>query len=203
MKGRVFNAALHLAEQYGRYITLGGGEPTLHPLFERYLLQAIASSPQDIAPFVVTNGLVKRRALMLAKLAESGAVDARLSWDDHHPHIDDEVIEAFRRAGKALARQSMMDRGWVTASHRADDEQLFHEVENILPYGRAVTNNLAGDDTGCICDDWFIKPDGSIYQCGCQITRLGNVLDKDHEYLSYLENACERENKEMDSPDED
>ena len=53
------------------YISLGGGEPTIHPDFEKFLLTAISECEYV---WLATNGKHTRRALLLAKLARSGVI---------------------------------------------------------------------------------------------------------------------------------
>jgi MoaA/NifB/PqqE/SkfB family radical SAM enzyme len=92
MSKEVFHAALELCSEYDSYVTLGGGEPTLHPNFREFLIEAIAELEHTL--LVVTNGSVKRHALLLAKLARREVIQAELSRDDWHDDIDWEVVEA-------------------------------------------------------------------------------------------------------------
>lgn len=163
MSVEVFRKALELASEYCQTICLGGGEPTLHPDFELMLVEAMAASEPELSVFIVTNGSIKRRALLLAKLKRAGVVDAYLSRDQYHDPIDEEVVEAFTRL-KAIRD--------VTKGGTQDP----------LPQGRAIElldwEHCDLDESYCACDDWLVKPNGDVMQCGCADAPLiGNVFD--------------------------
>jgi MoaA/NifB/PqqE/SkfB family radical SAM enzyme len=159
MSKEVFHAALELCADYGGYITLGGGEPTLHPNFREFLIEAIAADEGTL--FIATNGSVKRNALLLAKLAKKQVIQAELSRDDWHDEIEWEVVEAFEGRYRDVSNGGMRDPRAV---------------------GRALTV-LEIESTGdngeeCACSDAFIKPNGNVHHCGCpDAPCIGNVLD--------------------------
>jgi len=62
----VFKAAVKYDPNY---ISIGGGEPTTHPLFWDMLVHAIVES-DDVLPWLATNGKRTEDALRLAKLAK-------------------------------------------------------------------------------------------------------------------------------------
>ena len=98
MEYHVFQAAVSLAAEYGEYITIGGGEPTVHPRFFDYLRIANAvDTHSGIPTLVVTNG--KRTAVMhkLISWVRDGLVDAYvdLSLDDFHDPINPEIEKVF------------------------------------------------------------------------------------------------------------
>ena len=160
----VFRAALELARENDNYLVLGGGEPTLHPQFEQMLVEAMAASTELADKvFIVTNGSITRRAMILARLHKAGFITARLSQDEYHDPIDQQVIDVFTKLN------SIRD---VTHGGRIEP----------LPTGRAI--ELLGyeledrDETHCACTDWVIKPNGDVLQCGCDDSPfIGNVFD--------------------------
>lgn len=179
MTRETFDAALALCEEYGSYVTLGGGEPTLHPLFREFLIDAIATDMLDdsLIPLVVTNGSIKRHALLLAKLAKRGVIQAKLSRDRWHDDIDDEVIDAFEG----------MIRDVGTDGYGREREPL--------AVGRALTVlKIEPDPTNeCVCDDWHVSPDGTVRQCGCpDAPIIGNVVDG----IDAAEHGCYKEIEE-------
>lgn len=162
MTEEVFRAAIKLCEDYDGHITLGGGEPTLHPKFRMFLIEAIAASEYE--PLVVTNGSVKKDALLLAKLANKGVVHAELSTDEFHDPIDGEVYAAFEGRYRDVTRQGSQDP---------------------IAVGRALTVlEIEPDEYNkCACEDCIIKPDGTVRQCGCDDSPvIGNVFDGIDDY---------------------
>jgi len=164
MSIEVFRAALELARELDSYIALGGGEPTLHPQFELMLVEAMAASV-DLGGnvFIVTNGSITRRAMLLAKLKKAEVVDAYLSQDEYHDPIDQRVIDVFT---KLNAIRDVTKGGSIEP----------------LPVGRAI--ELLGyepedrDETYCACSDWVVKPNGDVMQCGCADSpSIGNVFE--------------------------
>ena len=195
MSRKVFDKALEIAQEYGSGITLGGGEPTMHPNFLEWVVDASlacidASMDMDApAVLVVTNGKKTETALKLAKLAHLGVVCADLSQDSFHDEIDERVVEEFTRYNKG-SRWGERQRGY--AGIRNVDGK-------VLARGRAVENSLSDEDR-CACWALFIKPNGDFYQCGCAITKLGNILTDEIPYCCQ-ENPGECEHDvEIDIP---
>lgn len=169
MSLETFRKALKLCEEYGQIPFIGGGEPTLHPLFEQMLMEAMpVAVEQGSIVGVITNGSMNRRALMIATLTKFDLVDGELSQDAYHDPIDDEVRDAFIKAGTK--------RGSFNSGIRDTSKGGTREC---LPHGRGV--ELMGldyhsdepedednrDENDCPCNDWMVYPDGTIRQCGC------------------------------------
>ena len=154
MSDEVFKAALRLAQDLDDYeLTLGGGEPTLHPKFWEFLgltLKASALMYSDLKPLVITNGSVTDTSLALARLNKAGAIYAELSQDEWHDPIDPKVIREF-----------MQNAGMRTVRH-------------IKSVGRG--KGVAGSSYGCCCETMLVDPEGSIWSCGCKRVRWGTVF---------------------------
>lgn len=169
-----FRKALKVAGHHGEYVTLGGGEPTVHPRFEQFLFEAIGAPGVD-GVWVITNGKHKRRALMLAKL--NGVLNgfgAELSTDHYHEPVDTEVFDAFRGRHRDVIRGGREP----LAVGRGQDEvgMTFEEA-----------------DPDCPCVDWSVMPDGTILQCGCpNAPVVGNVNDGILPMYSYAASMCYR-----------
>ena len=146
MSMATFAKTLQFAEDGGHYICLGGGEPTTHPQFYEILARAMAASDDCWRLYIITNGKLKKKALLLAKLDRVGMIHAELSRDEFHEGIDPEVVEAFGT--------------YRDTSH------------NVIAVGRA--ENWGWSDA-CICDDLFVDPAGRIWACGCQKEQFGTV----------------------------
>ena len=80
MSRETFHKAIALASEHESGITIGGGEPTLHPLFQEFLMHAVwelaAQSNSNGMPavFLVTNGTNESISCTLAQLAERGVI---------------------------------------------------------------------------------------------------------------------------------
>jgi hypothetical protein len=153
MSLRVFRQALELAKRHNQNITLGGGEPTVHPLFEQFVFEATAFRQQR-GVFIITNGKDKKRALFLAGLTERKTLEALLSQDTLHEPIDPEVVNVFKRMNKTRTI-------------------FWGDITNI---GRAKKNNI-GRTNLCICPDVIVRPNGELTQCGCRRSPIVGHVD--------------------------
>lgn len=157
MSDEVFKAALELAMEFeDMEITLGGGEPTLHPRFWEFLglalkAHALLDDGLEWKPLVITNGSVTDSALALARLSKAGVISAELSQDEWHDPIDPRVIREFG--------------------------QRIRQVRNIRRVGRG--RMISGSTPGCCCETMLIDPEGVIWSCGCKQVRWGTVFAPD------------------------
>lgn len=152
-----------LAHGADEYITIGGGEPTLHPSFYEILCLTIAACAEGGA-HVITNGKIKDRALLLARMAKGGTIGAELSVDGYHEKIDPEVYAAFKTPPRT---------GYGETRDR--DGRGIRTVTRILARGRG--KKIFGAEDECACNDTFVDPKGDVYLCGCKNVKLGNVFD--------------------------
>ena len=169
MTMKVYKAALKFASQRGDYITLGGGEPTLHPKFKEMLILAIAESDSDALVSIITSGCHTENALLLAKLAKAGVIGASLSLDKYHPKskVAPEVVRAFMKDTNKNYGYGLCD----------NDYRDIRTVQTIIPSGRGADLSEADEEAGCICEEMFVAPDGSIRLCGCiDSPVVGHVL---------------------------
>lgn len=154
MSMEIFSKALSGGND--EYITIGGGEPTIHPLLFDFIEVAIEDR-YIYSVHVITNGKRMRNALKMYEMMLDSMVDNKiftcsLSQDQWHEPIDSRVVQAFRQEGK------------------------IHSVSIISKMGRAKKNNIATSEH-CVCDDVFVKPDGSVWSCGCERQRkIGDVF---------------------------
>lgn len=175
MSMEVFNAAMDLVSQYEDFLTIGGGEPTLHPNFETILLECIAVSGDEYKrPFIVTNGTSRKRSLMLHKLSKAKVIDAHLSTDGYHDYdmVDSDVRDAFP----------------------CDDWNIDRGSGPIATGRWKETQEVEEDMDKCVCSTPLIQPDGNIRYCGClDAPIIGNVFDGIEwpEYECYKETLCD------------
>jgi MoaA/NifB/PqqE/SkfB family radical SAM enzyme len=158
----IVTAAIDLAYEYENSLTIGGGEPTLHPDF--YAILGYALKVQD-TPFIVTNGSIRDKTLHLYDLGLKGIVGVRLSYDQYHNRnmVDDDVFELFKK------------RDWLWGS-AFNPTSGVREANSVVAQGRG--RNIAGANSSeCPCPDLHVYPNGDVYACGCNdAPLLGNVL---------------------------
>lgn len=144
-------------------LSIGGGEPTLHPRFWSILGQCMGSFA---SVWLATNGSQTKTALALAGMAEKGVIGCDLSLDPYHAAIDQRVISAFK--GRA--------NGWRSND---DDRRGIRDVtqahKSPLRAGRAIRTQVWVSE-GCCCEDHLIDPHGNVWSCGCKKLLVGHVL---------------------------
>jgi len=172
MSLETFLAALDYCDTY---CTIGGGEPTIHPQFERFLLVAMSHPNCSEGVHIITNGKHKERAAMLLGLAKVGAVSAELSLDDWHEPIDNDTYldwtKEADRARKARVRHNS-DTSRVGIRNTTDGRDP-------IASGRARTELEfeRGEDYTCPCEDLVVTPSGDVQLCGCDDAPIiGDVL---------------------------
>ncbi len=169
-----FVKACQLAESNGEMIVLGGGEPTLHPLFWQFfgiaMKYAALTGPQL---YLVTNGTRTEDTVALAALAYKGVLGVSLSYGDYHDKsmVDERVIRAFNNIGLTLL-----------------DSREVNSVSIVSATGRAADWGL----NYCACDSWVINPNGDVFPCGCRLQAIGNVNSKSVLHLNWEERRCAR-----------
>jgi hypothetical protein len=161
MSKKVWKAALKLANDYGEAISIGGGEPTIHPKFNEFLMDAISASQDEGEPiWLATNGSITKTALLLSKLASCGVIACTLSQDSYHDPIDERVVEAFE-----------------IYDDRNRQENDFRSIRNV-DGKEIVAGRCTWGKQGCICESLFVEPSGTIRACGCADAPVfGTVFD--------------------------
>lgn len=146
-------------------ITLGGGEPTLHPNFEQFLFYALAHAEYI---WMATNGSQIDRSIVLANLAKKGILGVALSQDKWHDPIDHKVVDAFQnKIGN-------------TENDRREIRNVGNSLKGVINTGRATKKSFKHlKYNGCACEgDVVIDPNGNARQCGCiDSPIIGNVFD--------------------------
>jgi MoaA/NifB/PqqE/SkfB family radical SAM enzyme len=191
MTREIFDKSVALAKEHGEMVTIGGGEPTLHPLFKEFVFHAIwemADLSIDLgmpAVGMVTNGSNTDIALTLAKLASRGVISCSVSHDEYHDPIDEKVYKAFK-----IEKQTFD--GYIPKPRDEFDCRGINEGHGyIIPVGRAKGwGNHPSNKCGC--DAVFIKPDGRVYPCGCRKTAIGNIAGSLNLTHDYFEGYCEK-----------
>lgn len=182
MSWDVYISTIEVAEELGDYFHLGGGEPTCHPEFWRYLREAVRSRIEGV--WMATNGKRKKYALALAKLSSS--------WDEWYeffsgeegyevedPWTEGTCFEDWEGFTCALS----LDRFHAPISQEVERAFNLRNLERrdvgggVINVGAARLNELGGSER-CACSDTFVAPDGTVKVCGCpESLVLGNIQD--------------------------
>lgn len=172
MSMEVFKKALELEDEV---ITIGGGEPTIHPNFWEIMGLTIGRMSCGNVPHIITNGKLTETAISLAKLAEKEAIYAELSLDQFHESIDPEVIKIFQR------------------NKNRYEESGFQDIRtNRIVWKQGRGKKVSGALEGCACEDIFVEPDGKIWSCGCKSVSFGTVFKPDIDFSFYENIGGER-----------
>ncbi len=137
------------------WICIGGGEPTLHPQF----WEIIDISTKHGFPCVPINGKKTEEALKLIKLSEKNLLRVVLSLDKWHEPIDEKVIVEFKKRLHEYKRKWGIE--WEYKDGKVGNKSVItiYEAVNAGRYKEGVD--------GCCCRMPLIRPDGSIFGCGC------------------------------------
>lgn len=155
-------AFLPQLKETNNWISLGGGEPTMHPEFWKYL--AYAQSKHHV--WLSTNGKKTEDVLILCDLAKQKKIGMRLSLDDFHEPIDSEVVNKFRSGLKETENNA-----YFTEYTTPFDNRTILTVKTPYKGGRCRD----GADV-CPCVAMMIKYNGDIYPCGCDdAPKIGDI----------------------------
>ena len=179
-----FLEALALAEGRGENIALGGGEPTIHPLFWEYLGLSLGSGSEEI--WMATNGKETKTALALAKIAERGAVAVALSVDPWHEEISPAVIKAFSLGPNGYGHRREND---------LRDMRVIKDTRQVIKAGRCDWGK-----EGCRCPELFVKTSGKIYGCGCKTAPYFGTVSDPKVPEGWQAGECHKEQRHLEVP---
>lgn len=164
MTPRTFRAAVQFAVEQDATISLGGGEPTIHPRFWEFLGLAIGSVEYV---WLATNGSQTDTAIALAKLARKGVIGCALSQDPWHDSIDERVVKAFTKGREIFGSPESHD-------DAREVRNVSGDVEKMSPWRDPEDG---GDPNKCPCEELFVKPNGDVHMCGCPDSpKIGTVF---------------------------
>ena len=180
--------AMDFISQYDdEFISIGGGEPTLHPRFFDIIKHALYRFNYV---WMATNGSKSKTMFRLADIihgedydnqdefidGSDGKLTVALSTDYFHDPINQQVREMWGRY--SLSRVSGFELRDVTQSS-----------VGVIGVGRAK-KHVTEERPDCTCNEFIVKVDGTIKACGCpEAPIIGDVFSTDFysDYIDVLE----------------
>jgi len=172
-------------------ITIGGGEPTLHPRFFDILRHCLEDF--DYVWFA-TNGSQTKTMFRLSDILDGydyenldnyytcsteeimndydchpgdiiyqeNKLTVALSQDYFHDQIDNKIIELWTKKAN---------------QHKHSGYEIRDVSRHVIKEGRAKITGEGFED-GCVCSDIMIKPNGDLKLCGClKSPIIGNIYN--------------------------
>lgn len=183
MTAEVFERCMKICEDYNLITYLGGGEPTLHPLFDNFLVRMASSVALGKTELCgcTTNGTDENRTAMMFALSKIDyGFSFNVSTDNYHR--------------KKLSKQLL---------HLLREERSFKKG-NISPHqvlARGRGKNIKGAKNGCVCGEEYVAVNGDIKPCGCAVEApvIGNIMKVRPAFVSKIRDlrlAIEDESEE-------
>ncbi len=145
-------------------ITMGGGEPTIHPNFLEFLmmLEARQKRLKQISKIeVITNGKYRPAVMeLLRRAAGNTHIRAGISRDPWHEPIDPEMIELWKKESLKHENIHFRTDGIIRLNNR----------------GRAETMENIERIEACSSNELFITPEGHLFACSCKKHSFGTVF---------------------------
>lgn len=173
-------AALDFISNWDEMISIGGGEPTLHPRFFDILQKCLQRF--DYVWFATNGSRTKTMWRLIdildgcdyenfeddyIELKSEYQLTVALSVDHYHDYnkVDYRIRDIWkRRSGNKTPGFELRD---VVNSH-----------SGVINAGRASRTGVYQCEKECVCSSIFIQPDGLIKACGCKKSPIiGNIWD--------------------------
>jgi hypothetical protein len=186
-------------------ISIGGGEPTLHPRFFDILRHCLTDFDYV---WMATNGSKAKTMWRLASIIEDSDYE-NFPEDDYgaeiisNPHQTLCVAlstDHFHRATGTVDHRIAAH--WKSNVERRNSGYETRDITQtrvgVIKQGRAVRTQVWQTENQCVCENIMIKPDGTLRLCGCTKSPvIGNIWngieDKWNQVISYDEGyrGCE------------
>ena len=167
-----------MSSSFKRSISIGGGEPTLHPDFWKIINYAMLYGK----PWFATNGSNTEDVLRASDMAKKGLIRSCLSIDKYHSKIDKKVINSFKdgltrypmsRSPKKSIRNKTCSWEWHSSKGINVDGRSIRVSRNVKKIGRSKEGVVS-----CCCPTIQVKPNGTMTGCGCpDAPVVGTVKD--------------------------
>lgn len=211
MSDQVFRRALAFAVRHNQMVTLGGGEPTLHPQFWPWLqyarkrLYRVSDDLGSSAIGLVTNGSRTEDALKLAQMASEGKIWAAVSKDPYHDPIAPAVFQAFDKPRYPSYDEDLWrlphDARIAEENRRRRDLRDIRTVRMVRRAGRAKKwGHLDG-----WCCGMHLDPDGKLWECTCRTVLICDFAvsagRKVHDIEVYNDYSCTKDRLKYEEKD--
>lgn len=190
-------------------ISIGGGEPTLHPRFFDILKICLEDFNYV---WMATNGSQTDKMYRLSNIIDQNdypdcncseddidsgyctcyengifqedKLSVALSLDYFHDPIDERIENLWRRRAKRD--------GWNSPRY-FEIRDVTQSSSGVIAEGRAKRTGSGWNENDCVCPDLLIRPDGKIKLCGCKKSPIiGNVwygIDEKWEKVIYEDDS--------------
>lgn len=163
----VYEKALEYCQERGdETIAIGGGEPTIHPMFDEFLMKALYKFDYV---WMATNGKDTEKVLDLISLAKKyDGFTLAISQDVFHEPIDNEILKKVEYVNKHFKNKIEI-----------------RNINKLLNHGRAknLDSFYYEKNEDCCCPDLFINPYGEVKWCGCDEAKIITNVTYPREYI--------------------
>lgn len=184
-------AGIRFAADYNESITIGGGEPTLHPRFFDILRECLNTFEYV---WMATNGGNTKAMYRLKDIIDNcdyENVECNCSIEDQESgycncYDKADILNGEGKLTVALSTDHYHDpinpKIWELWHNRVGRKNQGFELRNVLNSRDGASRTGRAERTGagwhehCVCSDIMIKPDGKLRACGCpRSTVIGDV----------------------------
>lgn len=185
MAGDVWRRAIDMAREWDEMISIGGGEPTLHPDF--FLILKTCLQEFDYV-WMATNGSQTSIMRRLSDIIQGGDYPGECPYDSDEDEgawevwMDENTIIADGKLTVALSQDYYHDpidekirelwkartnrNGFGSRHNGFEIRDVTRSKDGPSAAGRAKKTG-AGWAEHCVCPDIIIRPDGKLKACGC------------------------------------
>jgi hypothetical protein len=191
-----FYAALDFCKGWDEIITLGGGEPTLHPRFFDILRKCLQIFD---SVWMATNGSKTHIMYRLHSILQDCDYENFEYDEDENGYAPDYIMNPDNKLAVALSLDyfhkpidARIAELWKKNSGHQGSHYEIRDVtrsrDGAIAQGRAMRTG-SGWAKGCVCADNIIRPDGEIKMCGCtKAPIIGNVWNGiDDKWIKIME----------------
>jgi hypothetical protein len=175
MSKDVFIETLHLVPRFDN-LTIGGGEPLMHPMFFELLDMAVEANGKagHNELMVITNGKEFEATKKLIQLAYEKRIILTVSLDKYHKPLPDYVMAEYLNVDR----------------HPYINMAYSFIPGTLVKAGRAKDLPLAEDV--CVDPQVIVDAHGRIWTCGCLRRNIGTVMNPQVP-ADYVDGICNKD----------